>query len=106
MAVIDGGKSSRLCYKALVRGICDAGAHVVDLGLTTTPMVYYTTARHQFDGSVQITASHNDAEYNGLKVSRSGAMPVGYANGLNRLEELVMHHTPVPVQKRGAVTSL
>lgn len=102
----DCRESSPAMYKALVRGICDAGAHVVDLGLTTTPMVYYTTARHQFDGSVQITASHNDAEYSGLKVSRSGAMPVGYANGLNRLEELVMHHTPVPVQKRGAVTSL
>ncbi|NLA15090.1 MAG: phosphomannomutase/phosphoglucomutase [Bacteroidales bacterium] len=98
--------SSPAMYKSLVQGICDAGASVVDLGETTTPMVYYATAKHGFEGSVQITASHNNAEYNGLKVSRAQGMPVGYDNGLNRLEELVTNHTPVPEKRRGSVTFL
>ncbi len=73
----------------LFRGIKDSGADVYDIGFATTPMVYYATAVHGFGASVQITASHNPAEYNGLKVSRSGALPVGYDTGLSELEKLV-----------------
>lgn len=93
-------------FKHLVNGICDAGAHVVDLGLATTPMVYYATGKYDFGGSVQITASHNNAEYNGLKVSSAKAMPVGYDNGLNLLEEYVHNHTPKLAKTRGTVSTL
>ncbi|MDD4256949.1 MAG: phosphomannomutase/phosphoglucomutase [Bacteroidales bacterium] len=93
--------SSPEIHKYLIQGLCDAGADVYDLGLTTTPMVYYATAKHHFDGSVQITASHNGAEYNGLKVSRGGAMPVGYDNGLNELEKCVLHKEVVINKKPG-----
>ncbi|HQI30952.1 MAG TPA: phosphomannomutase CpsG, partial [Bacteroidales bacterium] len=55
----DCRESSPEAFKYLVRGLCDAGANVFDLGLATTPMVYYATSKHHFDGSVQITASHN-----------------------------------------------
>jgi phosphomannomutase len=102
----DCRESSPEAFQFLVRGLCDAGAHVSDLGLATTPMVYYASARHHFDGSVQITASHNGAEYNGLKVSGRGAMPVGYDNGLNVLEEFVLHKKPVKAEKKGLVTPL
>ncbi len=95
--------SSPEIHKYLIQGLCDAGADVYDLGLTTTPMVYYATAKHHFDGSVQITASHNGAEYNGLKVSRGGAMPVGYDNGLNELEECVLHKEVVINEKPGRI---
>ena len=74
---------------ALVSGLEEAGAEVTDLGLCTTPMVYYFTATGGYDGSVMITASHNPAGDNGLKVSMKTALPVGYANGLNRVEKLV-----------------
>ncbi len=73
----------------LVEGLREAGAEVTDLGLCTTPMVYFFTAEEGFDGSVMVTASHNPPSDNGLKVSLRGALPVGYANGLNRVEELV-----------------
>ena len=74
---------------ALVRGLTEAGAEVTDLGLCTTPMVYFFTAEDGFDGSVMITASHNPPFDNGLKVSMRGALPVGYANGLGEVEKAV-----------------
>ena len=74
---------------ALVRGLEEAGAEVTDLGLCTTPMVYFFTAEEDFDGSVMITASHNPPGDNGLKVSMRTALPVGYANGLKEVEKIV-----------------
>ena len=81
--------TSDAVHDALVKGLCEAGAAVSDLGLCTTPMVYYFTAADGFDGSVMITASHNPPTDNGLKVSKATALPVGYANGLNEVERLV-----------------
>ena len=81
--------TSRDVRDALVRGLTEAGAEVTDLGLCTTPMVYFFTAEDGFDGSVMITASHNPPSDNGLKVSMRGALPVGYANGLGEVERLV-----------------
>ena len=75
---------------ALVKGLEEAGAEVTDLGLCTTPMVYFFTAEEGFDGSVMITASHNPPSDNGLKVSMRTALPVGYANGLNEVERIVL----------------
>ena len=77
-------------HDALVKGLTESGAEVSDLGLCTTPMVYYFTAADGFDGSVMITASHNPPSDNGLKVSMKTALPVGYANGLNEVEKLVV----------------
>lgn len=81
-------------FEHLRMGINDAGADLYDMGLTTTPMVYYFTAKHHFEASVMITASHNPKEYNGLKVSRKEALPFGYDSGLSDLEELVLSDTP------------
>jgi len=81
--------TSDAVHDALVKGLSEAGAEVSDLGLCTTPMVYYFTAADGFDGSVMITASHNPPTDNGLKVSKATALPVGYANGLDEVERLV-----------------
>lgn len=74
---------------ALVKGLRAAGVEVDDLGLCTTPMVYFYTAKGDYDGSVMVTASHNPPSDNGLKVSMKGALPVGYMNGLAEVESLV-----------------
>ena len=76
-------------HDALVKGLEESGAEVTDLGLCTTPMVYYFTAEDDFDLSVMITASHNPPSDNGLKVSKRTALPVGYKDGLNKVEVLV-----------------
>jgi len=75
---------------ALVAGLLEAGVEVDDIGLATTPMVYFFTAQDGYDGSVMVTASHNPPGDNGLKVSMATALPVGYANGLNEVERMVL----------------
>ena len=82
--------TSKDVRNALVKGLEEAGAEVTDLGPCTTPMVYFFTAEEDFDGSVMITASHNPPSDNGLKVSMRTALPVGYANGLNEVEKIVL----------------
>ena len=94
--------SSPAMFEALTKGITDAGCDVYDMGLTTTPMVYYFTAKHGFDASVMITASHNPKEHNGLKVSRTNALPVGYDTGLGQLEQMIKQ-TPQPAPTKGEI---
>lgn len=95
--------SSPEIFEYLTRGITDAGADVYDLGLATTPYVYWTTAKFHFDASVQITASHNGKEYNGLKISRTNAFPVGFDSGLNILEQKIKTEIPAPVAAKGKI---
>ncbi|MCQ2182097.1 MAG: phosphomannomutase/phosphoglucomutase [Bacteroidales bacterium] len=92
--------SSEEIHDALLEGICDAGADVCDIGLSTTPMVYFATANYGFKASVQITASHNPAEYNGLKVSRENALPVGLDTGLGQIKEWIESGRETPVAAR------
>ena len=82
----DCRQTSPAIAATLKRGLADAGAEVTDLGLATTPMVYFFTAEDDFDASVMITASHNPPTDNGLKVSKRGALPVGYESGLAEVE--------------------
>ena len=92
--------SSPEIHDALVEGLTDAGADVYDLGLSTTPMVYFGTANYGFKASVQITASHNPAEYNGMKVSRENALPVGLDTGLGQIKEWIDSGRETPVASR------
>lgn len=85
----DARLSSEEVHRELVRGMTESGCDVSDIGLCDTPAVYFSTAYFGADGSVMITASHNPPEYNGLKVSRRLAVPVGYDTGLAELEKRV-----------------
>lgn len=96
--------SSQEIHDALVEGICDAGADVADIGLSSTPMVYFATANYGYKASVQITASHNPAAYNGMKVSRENALPVGLDTGLGQIRDWIEAGRPTPAAaKRGTV---
>ena len=96
--------SSDTLFNKLTQGITDSGVDVDEIGLSTTPMVYWCTARYGYDASVMITASHNPKNHNGLKISKTNALPVGYDTGLNRLEALVESDEPcVPVEKKGII---
>ena len=102
----DDRESSPEIHKALLKGITDAGADVYDLGLSTTPMVYYATGKYGFKASAQITASHNPREYNGLKISRENALPVGFDTGLGTIKEWIETRELVAAGKRGEVHDL
>ena len=95
--------SSPEVYEYLSKGITDSGANVYNIGLATTPMVYYSTAKYNFDASVQITASHNPKEHNGLKISRTNALPVGFDSGLGELEKLIKNDKITIAEKRGKI---
>lgn len=95
--------SSDEIFEYLCNGITDSGADVWNIGLATTPMVYFATVHFAAGGSVQITASHNPAVYNGLKISRKGALPVGENSGLRELERMVNEGTVTKAAVTGTV---
>ncbi len=95
--------SSPEIFDYLSKGINDAGADVYNMGLSTTPMVYFLTAKHGFNASVMITASHNAKQYNGMKISRTNALPVGYDSGLKDLEEMMKTETITVSENRGKI---
>ncbi|MDQ4421756.1 phosphomannomutase/phosphoglucomutase [Sphingobium sp. DEHP117] len=68
----DGRVSSPVLEAALVRGLNDSGIHAVRVGMGPTPMLYYGEATEQVDGGIQITGSHNPANYNGFKMVFQG----------------------------------
>ncbi|MGC9374022.1 MAG: phosphomannomutase/phosphoglucomutase [Bacteroidales bacterium] len=99
----DVRNSSDEIFEYLAQGIIDSGANVYNIGISTTPMVYYITAKHKFAASVQITASHNPSEYNGMKISKFNALPVGYDSGLKQLEEMIQTREVSVAHKKGKI---
>jgi len=99
----DARISSDEIFESLAQGIIDSGANVYNIGLSTTPMVYYITAKHKFAASVQITASHNSREYNGMKISRTNALPVGFDTGLKKLKEMMESRDVFIAEKKGKI---
>ena len=84
----DMRKSSPSLSAQLKQGMRDAGAGVIDLGLVDTPFVYFAINHLDCAGGVQVTASHNPANYNGFKISKRHAKPVGQATGLGEIQRL------------------
>ena len=88
---------------ALCDGLTAAGLDVLDIGLATTPMNYFATGRLGTAGGIQVTASHNAAEYNGLKFSLAGAVPVSGDHGIPIIEEHALGPEPAPSASPGRV---
>ena len=81
---------------ALIRGLSAWGANVIDVGLISTPMINFTVASYGYDGGIQVTASHNTKEYNGFKLCRSEARPIGWDTGIEALEAKVATIGAIP----------
>jgi phosphomannomutase len=81
--------SSPALAESIIRGITAQGVNVIDIGLCSTPTFYYGVSRLAADGGMQVSASHNPKEYNGVKIVRRKALPVGYENGIDRIEEKI-----------------
>jgi phosphomannomutase len=97
----DARTSSPELAEALAAGLNDEGVEVVDLGLVGTPMVYFAVEDLGLDGGVMVTASHNPAAYNGFKICREHAIPVGGDTGLARIEALAAAPAGPPRAPRG-----
>ncbi len=75
--------------EAVKRGLMDAGIQVVDIGLASTPTFYFGVSYYGYDGGIQVTASHNPAEYNGLKMVRDHAIPISGETGIQTIRTMV-----------------
>jgi phosphomannomutase len=98
----DARPSSEPLVAAFTHGATAAGSDVVDLGLASTDLVYFASG-HLDAPAAMFTASHNPAEYNGIKLCRAGAAPVGEETGLTEIRALVADGYPDGGGRRGRV---
>jgi phosphomannomutase len=102
----DARASSPELFRELVRGLGDEGIDVVDLGLVATPMLYFAVEHLGAAGGIVITASHNPGRYNGFKICREHAIPIGEASGLREIERIAEGAAgEAPVSPRGELSS-
>ena len=98
--------SSPSVAQAFIDGATEQGADVVDYGMMGTDMMYFAVARDGHDGGVQITASHNPKEYNGIKMVRREAFPLSGDAGIGDIRDMINGGTlPPPAATRGTVST-
>lgn len=89
-------------WDAACRGLTDHGVDVVDIGVISTDMLYFAVANYGYDGGITISASHNPAEYNGMKLTRAGAVPISGDTGIQDIRQMVeaeyVHKSEIPGQ--------
>jgi phosphomannomutase len=97
--------SSPSLAEAFTAGATSQGAAVVDYGMIATDMLYFAVARDQLDGGVQVTASHNPKQYNGMKMVRREAFPLSGDEGIAEIREMIAAGTtPAPASQPGQVS--
>lgn len=85
--------SSPELQQALALGLESGGVEVLDLGLSGTEEAYWAAQQPGIDGAIAVTASHNPADFNGMKLVRGGAVPISGDSGLRELEARVAQST-------------
>lgn len=105
--VVVGGDmrlTSEALKLAVTRGLQDAGADVYDIGMTGTEEVYFATFHLQMDGGIEITASHNPINYNGMKLVGAGARPISGDSGLRAIQQLAQdrYFPAIKAARRGS----
>ncbi len=99
--------SSLSLVEALKEGILSSGADVIDVGLVDTPFIAFAVNHLGAIGGIQTTASHNPIQYNGFKICRAKAKPVGMGTGLEKIEEMANDRDePTIAAARGTETSV
>jgi len=93
--------SSAELTDSVAQGLMEAGVDVLDIGLCGTEMVYFATAHLKADGGIMVTASHNPADYNGLKLVREDAKPISADTGLADIRALAERDNRKQVPARG-----
>src|ERR1700712_290313 len=97
--------SSPTIAEAFIDGATSQGCDVVDYGMMATDMLYFAVARDAHDGGVQITASHNPKQYNGMKMVRKDAWPLSGEEGISDIREMIAAGAiATPAAHRGHLT--
>ena len=98
--------SGKTLFDAFARGAGEAGADVTDIGLVSTDALYFAVGKFGFDGGVMITASHNPAQYNGMKFTREQAQAISLDTGLAQIRDRILSGSlPPKAAKAGSITS-
>ncbi|HKY92983.1 MAG TPA: phosphomannomutase, partial [Nevskiaceae bacterium] len=85
----DARHSSLPLLHALAHGLVSRGVEVLDIGLCGTEEIYWAAQQPGVDGGIEVTASHNPMDHNGMKLVRGGAIPISGDSGLNDLRDAV-----------------
>lgn len=94
--------SSEPIKEAVIEGITSRRVDVVDIGLAATPTFYFAVSYYGYDGGINITASHNPAEYNGAKLVREEAKAIGLDSGLDQIRDLAIDGDFAEVDDEGS----
>ncbi|ALH94702.1 phosphomannomutase/phosphoglucomutase [Acinetobacter equi] len=87
--------------QATIRGLNDAGVNVIDLGMTGTEEVYFAAFHLDVQGGIEVTASHNPMDYNGMKLVRENARPISADTGLKEIQSLAESNQFIEVANKG-----
>lgn len=93
--------SSPSLKDSLIRGLTDAGAEAIFLGLVSTPTFYFAVSKYNYHGGIMISASHNPKEWNGFKIVRAKGVPVSGDSGINFLKEQIFANHFIPATDKG-----
>ncbi len=96
--------SSQAICAALSRGLTEAGVDVINIGQCGTEEIYFATSYLQTDGGIVVTASHNPADYNGMKFVREESRPISGDTGLNKIKQLAEENNFDEVEEFGAIS--
>lgn len=102
----DARSSSEPLKLALSAGLMDDGADVIDLGLTGTEEIYFAAFHLDLDGGIEVTASHNPIDYNGMKFIGRGARPISADGALREIRSIAERGDFAPPQSRGSKSAL
>ena len=104
LVAMDARESSPSLKNSVIKSLVDSGVDVVFIGIATTPMFYFAINKEKTDGGIMITASHNPPKYNGLKISREKALPIGINSGLKEIKDMVIADKFEESAKKGKIT--
>ncbi|MDQ2872268.1 MAG: phosphomannomutase/phosphoglucomutase [Candidatus Eremiobacteraeota bacterium] len=97
--------SGEKLYEAFARGATEAGADVLYVGMVSTDALYFAVGKYGYDGGVMITASHNPAQYNGMKFTRDRAQAISLDTGLSTIrDQIVSGNLPEKAAVAGTVS--
>ncbi|MCX6805793.1 MAG: phosphomannomutase/phosphoglucomutase [Patescibacteria group bacterium] len=90
---------------AIIAGLIKQGREVIDLGQITSDMIYFAVGKFKLAGGAMITASHNPGQYDGIKLTGQGVVPIGIDSGLLEIEENISKDNYKKLHKKGSITA-
>lgn len=102
----DARETSPILKQALAEGLMEQGVDVIDIGMVGTEEIYFATKHLGVDGGVEVTASHNPIDYNGMKLVREESKPISSDTGLLDIKKLAEENNFTPATQKGKLTTL